>query len=191
MPGLHFRLLCIAGLLQRHRLGAQTCARSNARGQRSMARPGPGHLQQSSDERRRRGDRHRDALSRRGRGDRSGHPAHHAFARRQPPRAADHAGHRPEPGADGGEVRTGTGCQCVGNLDAGARQQLYRRSCRRRTERRQALHDKDLCEGLRRLLGPGRQECRRSQEPGWARCDTGNSRGLARAPPAARARRRS
>ena len=112
-------------------------------------------------------------------------------ARRQPPRAEDHAGDRPEPGADGGEVRTGTGRQSVGNLDARARQQLYRRPCGGRAERRQALHDKDLCEGLRRLLRAGRQERRRGQEQTGPDAIPAIRARPARVRPAARARPRS
>ena len=85
--------------------------------------------------------------------------------RRQPPRAADHAGDRPESRAVGGEVRAGAGRQRVGNLDARARQQLYRRACGGRAERRKALYGEDLCEGVRRLLRARRQDRRRRQEP--------------------------
>ena len=84
--------------------------------------------------------------------------------RRQPPRAADHAGDRPESRAVGGEVRTGAGRQCFGNLDARAHQQLYRRACGGRAERRQALYGQDLCEGIRRLLRARRQDRRRRQK---------------------------
>ena len=104
---------------------------------------------------------------------------------------SDYAGHRPKSGTDGGKVRTGAGRQRVGNLDPRSGQQLYRRSCGRRAERRQALHGEDLCQGLRRLFRAGRQERRRSQEPDWARCDTGNSQSPAKVRPAAPARRRS
>ena len=86
-----------------------------------------------------------------------------ALARRQPPHRDDHAGDRPESGADGGEVRARAGRQRVGNLDPRPRQQLHRCSCRGRAERRQALHGEDLREGLRRLLGARRQERRGSQ----------------------------
>ena len=58
----------------------------------------------------------------------------------------------------------GAGRKSVGNIDARARQQLHRRSCGGRTQRRQALYDQDLCQGVRRLLGACRQECRGSQQ---------------------------
>ena len=190
MSGYRFRLFCLAGLLGTM-LGAQPGAGGSSRPQRSLARPGPGHLQQSSDERRRRRHRHRDAVPRRGCGDRAGDAAHQACGRRQPPRAADHARDRPEPRAAGGEVRTGTGRQSVGNLDARAHQQLYRRSCGGRAERRQALHGKDLCEGLRRLLRARRQERRRRQEPTGPDAIPAIRAAPARVPPAAPARPRS
>ena len=81
----------------------------------------------------------------------------------------DHAGDRPESGADGGKIRARAGCQRHGDLDAGARQQLYRCACGGRAVRRQALHGQDLCEGVRRLLGARGEERRRGQ--GKARPD--------------------
>ena len=50
---------------------------------------------------------------------------------------------------------------------------------------------KTLCEGVRRLLGACRQDRRRCQVAGWARCATGSSQRRAKVPPAAPARPRS
>ena len=189
MPGRRCRLLCIAGLLALRSACARACG--DRRAVRSVAGPGAGHLQQSGDGRRHRRDRHRHALPRRGRRDRSGHAAHDASARRHPPRDGDHAGDRPESGADGGDLRARSGRRRVGDLHARARQQLHQRPCGRRTERRQALCDEDLREGVRRLLGAGRQERRRSQRRARPDAVPAIRESPAKVRPAARARRRS
>ena len=51
----------------------------------------------------------------------------------------------------------------VSEISTRVRVNKHRRSRGRRTERRQALHGENLCEGFRRLLGSGRQERRRSE----------------------------
>ena len=188
MLGRHFRVLCIAGLLA-------ACVRSAPRacGNARAYDPWPGLVQ--------------DIFNNRAINDGSG-----VIAIEMPYRAEDAAivpvtlrttlspgdsrrvlaitlviDQNPAPMAAKFELGPDAG---VGNLDAGARQQLHRRPCRGRTERRQALHDQDLREGIRRLLRPGRQERRRSQ----SRLGQMRYRQFAKpgeVPPAARAKPRS
>jgi len=127
---------------------------------RGPARPGPLHNRAMN--RRRGRDRDRDAVPRRGRGDRSVtlrasfHPRHQA-------RPGDHAGDRPESCPEWRRDLNWGRFFGVGNLDARTRQQLTDVHALAELERRQALHGENLREGFRRLLGSGRQERRRGE----------------------------
>ena len=185
--GKKLRAAWVIGLAAAISFGALRIV-DGGRNRRSVARTRARHLQGTSACRRRRLDRDRHAGSRRGCRDRAGHVARHAAARRRAHAQGDHAGHRRKSGA--GRRHLQGRRRRDHDLDAGAGEFLHQRPCRGRAERRQALCREDLCESVRRLLGPDGQERRASQGEHRANAISAICQ-IPRDRPAARAKRRS